>query len=299
MIEDIRYLIVFAKVAEAGSFSRAAEALQLTTATISMHIAKLEKNLGAALLYRNTRKLSLTHDGINLLETAKSMLELYEKGIIEFKQRSVSTTNNLRVSMPAVLINSPAFMDQVGNFIKLHPDIHLDILCSDNRNDIISESIDVAFRVGDLPDSSLKAKPVFEFTRKVVASRALLNAYPRIRHPRDLAELPWIGLTMRPNFRTFINAKGERHDVRYVPRIRMDNVEAAYQLARRGAGLAAPPEFLARDDIAHGRIEEVLPGWSLSPLRVHAVWPSNISPSSVAYTLINWVYDALGLRHAA
>lgn len=87
MIDDIRYLIVFAKIVEAGSISGGAEALGLTTATASTHLAKLEKNLGSALLYRNTRKLSLTHDGLSLLETAKSMLELYEKGVIEFKQR--------------------------------------------------------------------------------------------------------------------------------------------------------------------------------------------------------------------
>ncbi|MEZ0534135.1 LysR family transcriptional regulator [Enterobacter sp. KB-221C9] len=70
MIDDIRYLIVFAQIAEAGSISGGAEALGLTTATASTHLSKLEKNLGCALLYRNTRKLSLTHDGANLLETA-------------------------------------------------------------------------------------------------------------------------------------------------------------------------------------------------------------------------------------
>ncbi|MDP5008987.1 MAG: LysR family transcriptional regulator [Glaciimonas sp.] len=294
MIEDIRYLIVFAKVAEAGSFSRAADALALSTATISMHLTKLEKNMGVALLYRNTRKLSLTHDGNNLLETARSMLELYEKGIIEFKQRPISTSNNLRISMPAILVNSRTFMTQIGNFIKHHPNIHLDILCSDNRYDIISESIDVAFRIGDLPDSSLKAKPVFEFSRKVIGSRMLLDNYPVIEHPRALAEIPWIGLTMLPNCRTFTDPTGNIYNVKYVPRIRMDNVEATYQFAKQGIGLAAPPAFLVQQDIDQGLIEEVLPAWTLCPLRVYAVWPSNISPSSITYTLINWIYNALG-----
>lgn len=94
MIDDIRYLIVFAKIAEAGSISGGAEALGLTTATASAHLSKLEKNLGCALLYRNTRKLSLTHDGANLLETAKSMLALYEQGSLNLSsvqsQRPIS-----------------------------------------------------------------------------------------------------------------------------------------------------------------------------------------------------------------
>ena len=79
MIDDIRYLIVFAKIVERGSISGGAAALGLTTATASTHLSRLEKNLNSALLYRNTRKISLTQDGISLLETARSMLELYEK----------------------------------------------------------------------------------------------------------------------------------------------------------------------------------------------------------------------------
>jgi DNA-binding transcriptional LysR family regulator len=157
MIDDIRYLIVFAKIAEAGSISGGAEALGLTTATASAHLSKLEKNLGCALLYRNTRKLSLTHDGANLLETAKSMLALYEQGVIEFKQRSISTANKLTVSLPAVFLKS-AFTRHLADFIKRHPGILLNISYSDTRRDIIADGIDVAFRIGELPDSSLKAR---------------------------------------------------------------------------------------------------------------------------------------------
>lgn len=293
MIDDLRYLIVFAKVAEEGSFSRAAEALGLSNATISMHLAKLEKNLGVALLYRNTRKLSLTHDGLSLLETARSMLELYEKGIIEFKQRAVSTTNQLKISIPAVFINSTAFMAEIAAFIRSHPGVQLDIQCSDHRSDIIGESIDVAFRIGDLPDSALKARHVFEFPRVVVGSPALLARFPTFDHPRDLAAVPWIGLTMRPNSRLFSHASGEQCEVKYQPQIRIDSVEAAYQLAKQGIGLAAPPDFLIADDLERGRIAPVLPAWSLSPMKVYAVWPGNVSPSSVAYTLINAIHHGL------
>jgi DNA-binding transcriptional LysR family regulator len=88
MIDDIRYLIVFAKIVEAGSISGGADALGLTTATASTHLSKLERNLGSALLYRNTRKLSLTPRWRKFARDGKFMLELYEKGFIEFKQRT-------------------------------------------------------------------------------------------------------------------------------------------------------------------------------------------------------------------
>lgn len=296
MIEDIRYLIVFAKVAELGSLTKAAEAMALSVPTVSAHLARLEKNLDAALLYRNSRKLSLTQDGTRLLETARAMLDLYEKGVIEFAQRAVSTASRLRISIPALFINNPTFMAQLGAFVQGHPEIDLEIECRDRRSDLIEEGIDVAFRIGELPDSSLKAKRLFEFSRVVVASPGLLARHPPLKHPRELAALPWIGLIMRPNQRSFQHPSGERQEVKYQPRLRLDNIEAAYRMARLGAGLSVPPRFLAQDDLNAGSMTEVLPEWSLSPMEVYAVWPPNMSSSSAAYTLIKAMHDALGPR---
>ena len=98
MIEDVRYLIVFAKVAEIGSVSKGAKALGLSSTTVSQHLTKLEKNLGCALFYRNTRKITLTHDGEKLLETAQLILETYEKGISDFKQSSIIGKKKLNIS---------------------------------------------------------------------------------------------------------------------------------------------------------------------------------------------------------
>lgn len=291
MIDDIRYLIVFAKIVEAGSISGGAEALGLTTATASTHLSKLERNLGSALLYRNTRKLSLTHDGASLLETANSMLELYEKGFIEFKQRSISTTNKLHISLPAVFINSE-FTRHLADFIKEYPDVCLNISYSDTRKDIIADSIDVAFRIGELPDSSLKARHLFALPRRVVASKKFLSNYPPVNHPDDLEKMPWIGLSMRQNSREFRHKNGEVALIKYTPTVYVDNVEAAYTLAKQQVGLAVPPCYLSQEDITREEMQEVLPDWSLEPLKVYAIWPSNISTSSIAYTLINKIYHS-------
>lgn len=296
MIEDIRYLIVFAKIAEVGTISGGAEALGLTAATASLHLSKLEKNLGTALLYRNTRKFSLTHDGAKLLETAQSMLALYEKGVIEFKQRSISTNNNLRISIPAVFINSE-FTQHIAMFIKEHPNVSLNISCDDSRKDIIGESIDVAFRIGELPDSSLKARHLFLLPRRVVASKEFLEEHKPIRHPRDLEQMQWIGLTMRPNTRQFQHAHtGEKVEIKYTPRVCVDNVEASYRLARLNAGFAAPPNYLSDEGIRRNEVTAVLPEWTLEPLKVYAIWPPNLSTSSIAYTLIHSIYNAFHSR---
>ncbi|VFT51677.1 putative transcriptional regulator [Pseudomonas aeruginosa] len=208
MIDDIRYLIVFAKIAETGSVSGGAEALGLSAATASLHLSRLERNLGRALLYRNSRKLSLTQDGTQLLDTARSMLELYEKGFIEFRQRAVSTRNSLRISMPAVFVNGD-FTRHLAAFIEEHPDLDLGIACDDSRHDIIGDGIDIAFRIGDLPDSSLKARHLFLLPRQVVAAPAFLARHAPLEHPRDLQRLEWIGLGMRPDSRLFRHARDD------------------------------------------------------------------------------------------
>ncbi|STW29825.1 LysR family transcriptional regulator [Klebsiella michiganensis] len=173
-----------------------------------------------------------------------------------------------------------------------YPDVFLNISYSDTRKDIIAESIDVAFRIGDLPDSSLKARHLFVLPRKVVASKQLLRNYKPVNHPDDLAKMPWIGLTMRQNSREFRHTNGEVAIIKYTPTVYVDNVEAAYALAKQQVGLVAPPVYLSKEDIQREEMQEVLPDWSLEPLKVYAIWPSNISTSSIAYTLINKIYHA-------
>jgi DNA-binding transcriptional LysR family regulator len=171
MIDDIRYLIVFAKVAEAGTFSAGAEALGLTTATASAHVSRLERNLGTALLYRNTRRLSLTRDGEAVLETARGMLSLYQSGVVAFKSAPAGAREALHVAIPAALMDGP-FMAALATFVVAHPDLDISLRCRDSREDIVGESIDLAFRIGELADSSLKARKVFDPAGRSWASSA-------------------------------------------------------------------------------------------------------------------------------
>lgn len=292
MIEDIRYLIIFAKIAEIGSISKGAKALGLSTATVSQHLAKLEKNLECALFYRNTRKITLTNDGQKLFDTAKSILELYEKGIVEFKQQSISAQKKLNISIPAIFIHAP-FMQHIASFCEEYPDLTLHVTCDDHRSDIIAENIDVAFRIGELPDSSFKAKQLFQLTRSIVATPEFLANAHIVEHPRDLESLQWIGLSMRPDSRILTNKKScERAEIFYVPHIYVNNVEASYELVKLNSGLAAPPDYLIEADLQNQKVVKVLPEWELEPLNVYAVWHANVPISGIAYALIDKIYTS-------
>ncbi len=292
MIDDIRYLIVFAKVAEAGSFSLGADALGLTTATTSAHVSRLERRLGTALLYRNTRKLSLTQDGAAVLETAKGMLALYASGLAGFKAHGAPGREALRVALPAALVEGP-FMQALAAFIIAHPEIDISLRCRDSPEDIIGESIDLAFRTGDLADSSLKARWVFDLQRQVVAAGSLLAGCAVPGHPSGWSGLPWIGLSMRPNSRMFTHPSGERCEIRYAPTVVADSVTAAFHLSLNGVGLSAPPLDMARAALERGDLIALAPQWSLEPLKVSALWPANVPAASSVYRLVQAMCTAM------
>lgn len=282
MLDDVKHLLAFATVVDNGSFGRAAEELGLSPASVSLYVARLEKRLGVALLYRNTRRFSLTGDGERTYASAKEMLALYANTVGD---GGGAHSARLKISVPATFADSP-YMDAISAFSHQHPDISLTVLCSDRRADLVADSVDVAIRVGSLPDSSLKAKRITALARTVIASPNLLQRYAPISHPGELQAMPWIGLLMRPDRRTFTHTDGEQVTIRYRPRINVDNVNAAYALTKNGVGLSAPPTYLAREGIARGLVTEVLPEWSLEPLEVFAVWPANLPRSSVAHRLI-------------
>ncbi len=296
MIEDIRYLIIFAKIAEFGSISKGAKALGLSTTTVSMHLAKLEKNLECALFYRNTRKMTLTHDGQKLLDTAKLILETYESGLSDFKQRSIIRKTQLHISIPAVFIHSD-LMQSITKFCEAYQGLTVHLTCDDSRTDLIAENVDIAIRIGELPDSSFKARYLFPLARSIVATPDFLKQQQLITHPKDLINMKWIGLSMRKNKRILRHQHtGEEVEISYQPHIYVNNVEAAYHLAKLNVGLAAPPDELIQADLAQQNIVKVLPNWTLEPLSVYAVWPANIPVNSIAHALIEWLYQSFNSK---
>lgn len=298
MIDDIRSVIIFGKVAELLSISRAAKQLGLASATVSAQISKLEESMGVPLLYRNTRRLSLTDHGATLLEAARAMSAAYEQGMSALRQQSPAGGALLRIAAPAVLINCTPFLTAMTEFFATQPSLRVELSFSDLRTDLIGEGLDVAFRIGELPDSGLRSRQVFKLDRVVVAASKLLATAKSIVHPSDLGAMPWIGLSMRSPTRVFVGPDGERVEVRCRPRITTDNVEAAMRLASLGLGLAAPPRALF-DRMKDPALEPVLPAWHLEPLDIHAVWPANASPEGAAHRLVQHLRLALGRANPA
>lgn len=288
MIDELRALAIFAKVVEAGSFRSAAKTLKLSPSVVSHHVAQLEERLGVALLYRSTRRLSLTYEGEKLFISAKAMLSAAEKGLNGIAYHAPEPTGKLNLTLPAMLTKSP-LVDDIAAFAKAFPKVALSISFSDIQLDLIRESIDLAIRIGNLQDSTLKSKRLFMMKRKIVIAPSVMHRHKSPRKLKDLLKWDWIGLKMRPNTKTLINQKGQIYIIDFEPRIIVDSMDAACQLAIAGLGLVTPPAFFVAEDINQGRLVEPLPEWQAESLPIYAVWPPNASKESLTYRLISFL----------
>jgi len=268
-------MAIFATTIDHGSFRAAARALRLSPSVVSHQVTQLEEELGTALVYRSTRKLSLTPDGKRMLAAARSMIDAAEAGLHAVTNYDHEPSGVLRVTAPAVLAQS-VLVERIAAYVCNHANVHISLDCSDDRRELIGDGFDVAIRMGRLKDSSLLTKKLFEIGRRLVATQSYLGTRPEPSSPGELSDWDWLELAPvwpeRPEFRK----KGQSVVVTRPPaRISVNNAHALFGLARSGAGLAVVPEFLAAADIASRRVKHVLPDWSLSPVGVYAVWPAN------------------------
>lgn len=286
MLDQLRQIAIFAKTVDHGSFRGAAKALGISPSVVSHHIAGLEERLGTALLYRSTRKLSVTDDGKRLLVHAHTMIDAAETGLQAIANEGREPSGELSVTVPAVLAHS-SLVDTIAAFSVAHPNVRLDLDFSDSRREVIGSGIDVAIRMGWLQDSALKARKLYDVERTLVAATSYLENLPLPQHPKDIEDWSWLDLSpvsLRPLFRK----EGERPvTLKPTARLSANDANANSRLARAGAGLAIVPIFLIEADLRRGTMQRVLPDWKLAPIGVYAVWPPNAPKTGLTSLLVD------------
>ncbi len=275
MLDQLRQIAIFAKTVDHGSFRAAARSLRLSPSVVSHHVTQLEQKLGTALIYRSTRKLALTPDGERLLAAARTMMDAAETGLQEISNQPQQLSGMLRVTMPAVLAQSK-LVDRVAEFAIGAPNVRISLDFSDARRELIGEGFDVAIRMGWLEDSALKARKLFDVKRVLVAATRYVETRSDPASPKDLEDWDWLELApvwhKKPEFR---NGAKSIVIMRPDSRISVNDAQALHRLTLQGAGLAIIPDFLTEATVNSGELKEVLPEWTVSPVGVYAVWPSN------------------------
>ncbi len=193
MLDHLKQIAIFAKTVDHGSFREAARVLRLSPSVVSHHVTQLEQQLGTALLYHSTRKLSLTADGERLLAAVRSMIEAAEAGLQAIADQKSQLSGVLRITAPAALGQS-MLVDRFAEFSLANPLVQLSINFTDVRRDLIGEGFDVAIRMGWLKDSTLIARKLFDVRRRLVAGQTYCAKRSKPTSPRDLEDWDWLEL---------------------------------------------------------------------------------------------------------
>jgi len=289
MINNLKALAIFAELIKQGSFRAAANTLGLSPSVISYHINQLELHLGTALIYRTTRKLSLTHDGTELLHHVKLMLLQAEKGLHSLSHRKEQPEGKLKITLTSALIHAP-ITKKIAKFALQYPQIQLDISYTDEQQDVIAQGIDLAIRAGSMQDSSLIAKRIGEIKRTLVCSTSYFKQQEALQSVEELAGWQWIRLAMIPNMRTLTH-QGETVDIHFQHQITVNNVEALTELTIHGVGLSTPPNYLVETALNSGQLVEVLPQWQVQPIPLYAVWPANVGENLLMTLLLSFITE--------
>ncbi|TCS39456.1 DNA-binding transcriptional LysR family regulator [Paucimonas lemoignei] len=268
-------LLLFAKVVEEGSFSKAAERLALPKSTLSRRITALETELGERLLLRTTRKLSLTDFGHGVLEHARQLAAEVEAAAALAQQRQAEPSGRLRISMPGDLANV-ALVQFLASFAAKYPAIELEIDLSPRRVDLIGENFDVAIRMGKLTDdASIAARRLAVFSAGLYASPRYLERKGVPSEPEALMEHHTLRLLARngePG--PWILSRGEQRWQGIPPgRATANSPELLIRLARAGAGIAVVPDHYAQAYVERGELVRVLVDWQTPSTTAWAVFP--------------------------
>ena len=271
---DIEGWVVFAKVAEAGSFTRAAAELGLSKATISKAIARLETRLGASLFNRTSRQLSLSGVGQASLDAARRLIVDAEAIENEALAQSTEPKGLVRFTAP-MSFGLAHLAPLLPELLTTYPGITLDLNLADEILDLIEGRFDFALRIAPLPDSSLRARQLCQVPRLLVGAPAYFRQHGRLSHPSELANHVCLGYAYLPlpgSWR-FRHVSGMEAEVMPTGPLRANNADALGPALLAGLGLAVQPEFLVWQDLAEGRLELALPDWSSPPIALNIIAP--------------------------
>jgi DNA-binding transcriptional LysR family regulator len=274
-MNQIRALETFAKVVELGSFVRAAQALDMSSAGVTRDIAQLEAHLGTRLLQRHPRRLVLTETGASYYERCKQVLaDLYEADALA-SAATLEASGVLRLNAP-VAFGTLHLAPLLPQFRALYPKVELDISLSDRFVDLMEENVDMAVRIARLPSSSLVARPISHTCLVACAAPTYLQRRGTPNHPHDLSQHDGLGYSYASSKDEweFRSPQGEimRLPVRCTFHANHGSLLHAACLA--GAGIALLPSFIVGADLLSGRLLPLLRAWQTEPLGIHVVYPS-------------------------
>jgi len=294
-------LILFSEIVELGSFSKAAEKNNLTSSVVSKRISRLEQAVGVPLLYRTTRKLTLTEAGSVLAKGARSVKQLTRQTLDEVAGLGESVSGQIKMSVPTIS-GELLLADAVSEFCARHPGLSIEMSLNNSFVDLIADGYDLVIRTGYLEDSSLIARHLIDSQWVVCASPAYLAKQGKPASPQQLTQqnhncLLYTHHTSGASEWAFNSEQGE-YLVKATGSFATDNAAALRKAALAGYGVAYVPRCLVYPDLVSGELIDLFPGQVAKKLGVYAVYPYSRQPPNKIKLLIEHIRDSyLAIAH--
>jgi DNA-binding transcriptional LysR family regulator len=264
----------FATVVDQGGFTDAAKKMGISKSAVSKHVSALEARLGARLLNRTTRRVSPTEIGLAYYDRARRVLNDAGEADALVTSMQSAPSGLLRVSVATdfgVNLLSPI----LGDFLLEYPDITVNMVLNNRYVELISEGFDLAIRVGELEDSSLRARKLTETTKRMIASPSYFQKYGRPMKIDDLNDHKLLHYSNQANGNVWklTAPSGEKRQVRTAGWLTVNDGQSLLNAAVSGLGIAYLPSFLYADAMKDGLVEEAIPGLPVETLGIYAVYP--------------------------
>ncbi|AUG53473.1 LysR family transcriptional regulator [Thalassospira marina] len=286
-----RAMRVYARVVETGSLRKAAETLDVSSATVSMTVSQLEDHLRTALLLRSTRGITVTPEGLAYFHRCRSILEDVEAAETETRQAVDNLHGVLRVDMPTSIANS-VITPALSAFREAYPAIELVMGISDRQHDIIADGIDCVIRTGELVDSSLISRRLATFDWLVCASPSYLARAGEITDPADISDHDVIGYFYRAMYSgekwPFL-IDSEWRDIPVNAHFAVNDTREYLSLALQGHGIVRLADFLVRPYLQSGELVQLFPGHGQISTPVYGVFSSSRKNSPLVRIFLDWV----------
>lgn len=276
MIDVLKAMQAFVAVVESGNFVSAAEQLDTSTAAMSRQVSGLETHLGARLLNRTTRRLSLTDAGQEYFSRAQSILSDLEEAEGVVGQEVVQPRGQLRISAP-LSYGIQELAHILPEFQTKYPDLRLDIDLSDRVVDLANDGIDIALRISRELTGQVVARKIKEVPMIICASPDYLKQRGQPQNPEEIAlhdTLSYTYLSTGDNWLLTCESTGKEVSVRIHPHVHATNGDFLTTLALAGQGIMIQPEFIVRKALAEGSLVRILPDWHLGTFHLYAVYLS-------------------------
>lgn len=293
-MDKLRSMEIFVSVIDAGSFTAAARAFDISTVMVGKHIAGLEQRLGARLLNRTTRRQSLTEIGELYCEQCRQILaqiHAAESGAVAMR---ASARGTLKISAP-VAFGSELLAPAMAIYLDKYREVSLDLELSNRLSDVIEEGLDAAIRIGHLEDSAMLARALRPYSMVICASPAYLKQYGTPNSPADLAQHECLDFLHWRRLLRWRLKSDDAAPAMPASRFRSNNGQALKQAAIAGFGIMMQAEIVLADDIQRGHLVPILQDFLPEPKPMHLIYPRDRQPTPKLSTFIEFMVERFGV----